>query len=220
MGRRGPKRKLDEEIVLDAALALVSADGLEALTVGRLARCLQLSPSGLYRYFESKGDIVVALQLRAIRVYGERVRHALEWRATEPMTPADIAVQRLRRGWQAWIDAAAEIPAEHGLIDAFLSAPRPMLTEAQAQLVDRHLEPVLTLLDSAHDDAVKAGALAPGDARQRTYLIWAALHGLDHFRKLDRIQPQSLQTSTLVTAMFEALLTGFGLEQASSQGAS
>ena len=211
MGRRGPKRKLDEELVLTTALQLVSQDGLEALTIGGLARSLEMSPSGLYRYFHSKGDLVVALQMRAIRVYEARVRDALEIGGYNSASESDQAIERLTRGWRTWVDAAAEIPAEHGLIDAFLSAPLPVLTEAQALEVDHHLEPVLTLLDSALEAAVATGALIPGNARQRTYLIWAALHGLDHFRKRDRIQPEALQTEQLFKVMFDTILRGFGL---------
>jgi len=205
MGRRGPKRKLEEAHVLDAALALVASEGLEALTIGALARHLAVSPSGLYRYFESKGDLVVALQLKAIDVYEARVRDALE--RQEP------AVHRLRRAWRTWVDAAVDIPAEHRLIDAFLSAPNPVLTEIQAIAVNERLESVLTMLDHAHDDAVAAGDLQPGPARERTYLIWAALHGLGHFRKRDRIQPEALRTNRLFEQMLLGLLRGFGLKQ-------
>ena len=61
--------------------------------------------------------------------------------------------------WRTWVDAAVDIPAEHRLIDAFLSAPNPVLTEAQAIAVNQRLEVVLAILDAIHDDAVSAGAL-------------------------------------------------------------
>ena len=211
MGRRGPKKKLDESEVLDAALALVAEDGLEALTIGALARYLAISPSGLYRYFESKGDLVVALQLRAIAKYEHRVRQALDDETGAAPQTSKQAILRLMKVWRTWVDAAVDIPAEHRLIDAFLSAPNPVLTEAQAIAVNQRLEVVLAILDAIHDDAVSAGALLPGRARERTYLIWAALHGLDHFRKRDRIQPEHLRTARLFDEMILTLLQGFGL---------
>ena len=212
MGRRGPKRKLEESYVLDAALELVASAGLDALTIGALARHLAVSPSGLYRYFESKGDLVVALQIRAISVYEARVREALGTLHPAPEHTPEEAIQCLRRVWRTWIDAAAEIPAEHRLIDAFLSAPNPVLTDQQALAVNDRLETVLGLLDRVHDMAVAAGALTQGSARERTYLIWAALHGLGHFRKRDRIQPEALRTTRLFDQMFFVLLRGFGLD--------
>jgi len=39
---------------------------------------------------------------------------------------------------------------------------------------------------------VAAGTLAPGDTRLRTLAVWAAVHGVTHFRKRDRILPANL----------------------------
>jgi AcrR family transcriptional regulator len=55
VGRRAP---LTRERILEAALALADADGLEALTMRRLARALGFEAMSLYYYVANKDDIV------------------------------------------------------------------------------------------------------------------------------------------------------------------
>jgi TetR/AcrR family tetracycline transcriptional repressor len=54
-----PDRKpLSRQIVLENALALADAEGLDALSLRRLARELGVTPMALYRYVESKDDLL------------------------------------------------------------------------------------------------------------------------------------------------------------------
>ncbi len=55
---QGTKKRLSREIVLAAALELVDAEGLEALTMRRLGQELGRDPMGLYRYAESRADVL------------------------------------------------------------------------------------------------------------------------------------------------------------------
>lgn len=53
--------RLSRERILDAALELVGHDGLEALSMRRLAQELDVWPMSLYRYFHDKDELVAAL---------------------------------------------------------------------------------------------------------------------------------------------------------------
>jgi AcrR family transcriptional regulator len=48
------------EAILDRAVALASVEGLEGLTIGRLATELQMSKSGLFGHFGSKQELQLA----------------------------------------------------------------------------------------------------------------------------------------------------------------
>jgi AcrR family transcriptional regulator len=48
------------EAILDRAIDLASVEGLEGLTIGRLAAELQMSKSGLFAHFGSKQDLQLA----------------------------------------------------------------------------------------------------------------------------------------------------------------
>lgn len=74
--------------ILDRAVDLASAEGLEGLTIGRLAAELRMSKSGLFAHFGSKQD----LQLATIGAAAERFRAAV----IEPASQAPDGAPRLR----------------------------------------------------------------------------------------------------------------------------
>jgi AcrR family transcriptional regulator len=53
--------RLSRERILEAALAVVEADGLDALSMRRLAQQLDVWPMSLYRYFQDKEALLDAL---------------------------------------------------------------------------------------------------------------------------------------------------------------
>ncbi len=95
-------------------------------------------------------------------------------------------------------------------MDAFLSAPNPTLSDEDARTIDAYLAPVLGECAQHLDVAAKVGAITPGDALARTHVLWAAVHGLDHFRKRDRIQPSALRVEALEHNLLRATLIGWG----------
>jgi len=63
MERTGPRKAQGEgtrKAILEAAVHIASAEGLEGLTIGRLATELSMSKSGLFAHFGSKEDLQVA----------------------------------------------------------------------------------------------------------------------------------------------------------------
>ncbi|MGQ1799032.1 TetR/AcrR family transcriptional regulator C-terminal domain-containing protein [Kocuria oceani] len=55
---RARRPRLSREVVLATALALVDAEGLEALTMRRLGNELDRDPMGLYRYAKNRADLL------------------------------------------------------------------------------------------------------------------------------------------------------------------
>jgi AcrR family transcriptional regulator len=74
--------------ILDSAVELASAEGLEGLTIGRLAAELRMSKSGLFAHFGSKQE----LQLATVAAAGERFRAEV----IEPALALPPGAERLR----------------------------------------------------------------------------------------------------------------------------
>jgi AcrR family transcriptional regulator len=88
--------------ILDRAVDLASAEGLEGLTIGRLATELEMSKSGLFAHFGSKQE----LQLATVGAAADRFRRAV----LEPAARADDGAPRLRAiadAYLAHLDAGA-----------------------------------------------------------------------------------------------------------------
>ncbi|HEU4384283.1 MAG TPA: TetR/AcrR family transcriptional regulator [Anaeromyxobacteraceae bacterium] len=83
--------------VLDRAVELASAVGLEGLSIGRLAGETRLSKSGLFAHFESKEDLQVRILERAAERFAAVVsKPALAARRGEPR------VRELFERWMRW----------------------------------------------------------------------------------------------------------------------
>jgi len=59
------KQRSTREAILERAVDLASEEGLEGLTIGRLASDLEMSKSGLFGHFGSKQDLQLATLLAA-----------------------------------------------------------------------------------------------------------------------------------------------------------
>ena len=193
-------------------MEILAEGGIEALTIPRLAKRMDASVGGLYRYFPSKEAILVALQKRAIDVFGALQADALrQVEALSSESPEGIVhLARAIASLDILLHLVHQAPIEHALIDAFLSAPTPSLSDDAARLIDAHLAPLLEVCRETFEAASAWGVLDDSDAKVKTHLMWAALHGLSHFRKRDRIQPPALQVDALQAPLIRTLLMGWG----------
>jgi AcrR family transcriptional regulator len=83
------------EAILARAVELASVEGLEGLTIGRLATELQLSKSGLFRHFGSKRELQLATVERATALFRREV--------VEPAAAAEPGLDRLRALIQSYL---------------------------------------------------------------------------------------------------------------------
>src|SRR5579875_3410627 len=94
---RGRPATIDRETVLDAALRLLDAEGVQALTMRRLARELGVSAMAPYRYVGSRDELLMVLIDR------------LAARVEFPPRPPDPAGALLVL-WETLYEALAEHP--------------------------------------------------------------------------------------------------------------
>src|SRR6476619_2336390 len=81
--------------ILDRAVDLASAEGLDGLTIGRLASELEMSKSGLFAHFGSKQE----LQLATVEAAARRFREAV----VDPAKGSPDGSRRLRAMTAAYI---------------------------------------------------------------------------------------------------------------------
>src|SRR4051794_18129478 len=84
------------EAILERAVDLASVEGLEGLTIGRLAGELRMSKSGLFAHFGSKQD----LQLATVAAAAERFRR----KVLEPVRDLPDGAPRLRAMAERYLD--------------------------------------------------------------------------------------------------------------------
>lgn len=111
MGRKGPRPGLDEAAVLRAAAALVDAEGLDALHLGRLADALDVRAPSLYNHVAGLEGIRRGLALMGVCELRDRLARAAIGKSGE-------------EALYAIADAYRQLAKEHpGLYAASLRAP-------------------------------------------------------------------------------------------------
>ena len=130
-------RGVDRETIVDAAMRILDEDGLDALTMRRLASDLDVQAPSLYAHVHGKDDV---LDLVVDRVLGTV---AVPPPGGDPRTV-------LEAGFTAYRTALVGHPAVVGLVIA-----RPRLGRAQAGLIERALD-ALTAAGLSIRDAVDA----------------------------------------------------------------
>jgi AcrR family transcriptional regulator len=127
------------EAILDRAVDIASAEGLEGLTIGRLAAELEMSKSGLFAHFGSKRDLQLATVGAArARFVGAVVEPALAATDGAPrlraMTEGFIDHQRTYAGGCFWSAASIEYDDRPGPVrDAIAGALDAWVAELARQ---------------------------------------------------------------------------------------
>lgn len=154
--------KITPQGVIDAALALVESEGAEALSLRRLAGNLGVTANALYRYFDSREDLLAA----SADAFVQRLITAIANAMSE--LPGDVTAEaRVRRLLAVYSHFAQSNPA---LYRAFMSPKNEASADlpkrqAHEQLWDQCLEIIEPLV-------------GPDNAPAATVSIWGLLHGL------------------------------------------
>jgi TetR/AcrR family transcriptional regulator, tetracycline repressor protein len=135
----GERPRLSKRAVTEAALKLADADGLDTLTIRKLAQHLGVTPMALYWHFRSKEDLLEGV---AEQVWGEIDVHV------DPSVP-----------WWAQLQAGLESLLR--VLRAHPSAPQLLLEhEKRNEAALRATEATLDILLSAGFDSQHASEIA------------------------------------------------------------
>jgi AcrR family transcriptional regulator len=169
-GRRGrhPRGAIRSALV-DAGVALARAGGPDAVVLREVTRVVGVVPNAAYRHFADRDALLAAVSDEAVRQLAERMAEAMSQVRAGPHTPTGARL-RLRAVGQSYLEFARTEP---GLFDTASTA------------TDRHLPSQGTgeakpfeHLQSALDNLVEVGLLAPARRPDIEYPIWATVHGL------------------------------------------
>ncbi|MFC8128141.1 TetR/AcrR family transcriptional regulator [Streptomyces sp. NPDC057302] len=90
---KGPKPGLSLDRIVDAGIAIAASEGIGAVTMGRVAKALGVSPMSLYRYVSARDELYVLMQDVAT--------------GSPPEMPAEVTGWRARLEW--WARAQREV---------------------------------------------------------------------------------------------------------------
>jgi AcrR family transcriptional regulator len=211
-GRLARNRRRRSQEFLDAGLRIITDEGVEALTMARLAHELDTAVGAVYRYYASKDEMLAAIQGAAVERF-----HRSHDRSVEPVVAA--VGERVAESAELvrlvvlgrWLCAAAEVFPEEIRLLQVVSARRSstMRPETAAGLV----LPTLALLGTVRatiDAAAGTGDLRPGDGLARAIMWLTAFGGVFVADDLEPYVPEVLGGGRLIRRLNADLVVGWG----------
>lgn len=182
--------KIDAQIIVESAIALLESEGEETLTLRRLAKDLNVTANAIYRYFAGI-DVLIAAVANAV---ARRLYIAIEQGMAEVSVDADEE-ERVRALMKTYGDFAERNPT---LYRTFLSAKPEAAAELQHPRYHELLWPkVLSIIEPL---------TGPADAPAATVALWSLLHGIWALRQADVLGDK--KPSDIDKYAFDALIRG------------
>ncbi len=119
-GGRGPRQRLTVDEIVDAAIALADDDGIDAISMRKVADRVGIAPMSLYTYVDSKAALI---DLMMDRVLGEVPRdtghrESESWRARLEGIAGDLLAHYARHPWVLQVDTSRP-PLGPGVSDLY-----------------------------------------------------------------------------------------------------
>ena len=149
--------------LLEAARRIYLDEGAEAVTMRSVARRVGVTPTALYRHYESKEALVDAVIASGFQVFGAYLHRSLA---------GSTAAERLRLSGQAYLDFALE---QSEIYRTIFMAPRHHGGEADP---DPRKASTFRFLVDRVEECIRSHDLRTGDAEDTALTIWAHVHGL------------------------------------------
>lgn len=162
-----PAEDPPRERLIRTALAVLTDQGLEGLSLRNVARRAGVSHGAPRRHFASFADLLAEVAAHGFRLLSEAIE-----KSAAQLAPGAGAIARLRTGSRAYVECAVANPALFALMF------RPELLDAENASYVRDgaaaFERVVVQVRAAQD----AGWHPQRDTRVLAGVVWASLHGL------------------------------------------
>ena len=183
--------------ILDHALEVATKEGLEGLTIGRLAQDLQLSKSGLFAHFRGKEELLLqVLETARSRFIEQVVKPGLAAPRGEPR------VRALFESWLAW-ERSTALPGGCPFVAAAVELDdRPGL--ARDYVVQSQRDWLDVIANSARTGVQEGHFRLDFDAEQFAYEFHGIMLSYHHVARL----LHDPNAETRARRAFESLLAG------------
>ena len=170
--RQTARGERSRQAILETAARLATVEGLEGLSIGRLAEALGVSKSGLYAHFGSKEELQLATIETAVAIYNREI--------VEPALAMPIGVQRILRLCDAFFDFVGSGDFPGGCFFVYTSVdPANRRESIRTRLADEQ-RAWLGFIEQLVGEAIATGEL-PGtsDPKRIAFELDAIMIGAD-----------------------------------------
>lgn len=186
--------------LLDAALALIEAEGVAALTLRQTARQVGVTHAAPYRHFKDKAALLAGVAAEGFRLLADRTETARDAAGPDP-------IDRLLAIGVAYVRFALEHPAHYRVMFG-----RDIVETPGEHTFHGEAARAFAVLTGCVGEVQHAGECPSEGAGVRSILAWSTVHGLamlltDHRLPLPPdLDAQDTFVATILRASYEGLL--------------
>jgi AcrR family transcriptional regulator len=188
--RRAEKRALQRQRILESARAVFFRDGFMAANLDEVAERAGVAKGTLYRYFENKAELYVAVLAENGDGFERKMRESIE----AGLAPAE-QVRRLSRFYfQHWTTHREYFQIFWALANEQVIGELPPAVVTQ---VSQLWEKCLRLLADVLDRGVRERVFAPHDSWEVAHILWTLANGLiasEHAQAARNLRRRRLET--------------------------
>jgi AcrR family transcriptional regulator len=151
--------------IRDAARGIFIEEGIEGISMRRVAAVVGVTPTAIYRHFTDKDAMITALVDEGFDLFDTKLRRASKGRA---------GLEAVRLQLYAYIDFAIAHPRYY---DAMFIVRRKDVRRFPEDFQPGGA-PTFRLVMDGVVRANEDGDLQPGDPLETTLIVWAQVHGL------------------------------------------
>lgn len=202
--------------ILDNARDLAVEDGLESVTITRLAERTGYTVGAFYRYWPSIEELLAALHRRTAELFYDAMWSAL--------LPARANLARVGKRHSPGVIALADVvlllllyrrlagahPKHFELIGQLVTRGWKWIDEAEQSRLNALVLPRVAEVIGVVERASRLKALAAGDAVERTVVLWIGVHASLSIGPLAERHPDLIDRDRVVISMCRTLLSGMG----------
>lgn len=179
--------------VMNAALELAAASGVEALSLREIARKIGVSTAAPYHHFKDRQSLLLDLAIEGYAKLLEALRNSREAAASPE--------EQIQAAALAFLDFGRSHRAEYAIMFAgeYLSHPR----------VGEMLSVADSCLALVRDSMAVAAKLDPHRAAEATFAAWALLHGIVQLDQKGILQEPVPEQDRLALQGVLGIVSGF-----------
>jgi len=188
------KEKDIKQIILDQAIEIYIKDGLDSLSMRKVAKMAGITPGAIYWHYPNKEALVAEIFLDGVRTFSEYMFRSLSGR-----TPAD----RLKIIMEAFLQFALEQPKHFEVF--FLKRPDIVGIEQSREFDDQRLVAFRILMDRVRE-CMDSGLIKKGEVYDFSLMLLSSAQGLVTLYLMGQLEIDQAGFTSLFYKNFELLL--------------
>ncbi len=162
---------------------LLFSQGIEKISISRIAKVAELGVGTIYFHYKNKEDIFIALQQEGILVL-----HTIISKISASAIEPDDKLRQIARAYYEFTETHTEY---YNIINYFLSSPKVFFEADKKEQVDMSGTKILTVIQEIITAGNDAGFFMEKDPVKFSIMFWGTIHGLIQFKKLEQTTLQN-----------------------------